>query len=458
MGAPETLYVAPHSTESEQSVLGGLMLDNLSYDRIAGLLREQDFYRSDHRIIFRAITKLIDSGKRADIITVNEALGNKSEECGGLAYLNALTSSTPSAAGIKGYAQIVRDRAVLRGLQSIGQDAIDSAANRGGRSTEEIVSSIEERIYALAQEGALEDDELPAIGDLLPGVRDRIQETIETGKPKLGMLTGLRDLDRKLLGMNKGDLIIIGGRPSMGKSTLGYQIAKYRGIKRDKVLIHSFEATKESIANRQLANEAQVSLSDIRTGEIDDAAISRLSAAQETLEQASIFIDDRPALTVAQVRARARRTKRKHGLDLIIIDHIGLMRGIGDNRTQEIGSISRGLKAIAKEFDVPVIALAQLNRGVESQTDKRPKLSDLRESGDIEQDADVVILLYRDEYYYEDSMNKGIAELLVAKQRDGATGKVYASFRGECTRFDDLANGFFPATPTKKTTKGFSDD
>lgn len=458
MSAPNDIFSPVVSLEAEQHVIGAVMTDNLAYDRIASTLRDSDFAHENHRLIYRAATSLIDSGKQANVLTIYEKLDRKADGVGGLAYLNSLQANSLGPSGIVGYAKIVRERSILRGLQGIAMDAMETVQNRAGRTAEEIILGVEERVYALAEDGALDDAELPSLADVLPVVKAEIQERIESGRPQYGLRTGLVDLDEKTLGLHPGQFVVIAGRPGMGKTALAIQVAMHCGIAGGKALVFEMEMERRELVQRELANEARVSLMDIRRGTLDNEQVERLERADEKIRDARVYIDERPALSIAQIRARVRRVKRRHGLDLVVVDHIGLARGHGEKRYEQIGSISRGLKEIAKEFKVPVIGLSQLNRGVEQLTNKRPKLSDLRESGDIEQDADVVLLMYRDEYYNADTVDKGIAEVEIAKQRNGPVGRVFLRFDGEYTRFDNLAQAYTPPPmPKAKPIARFDD-
>jgi replicative DNA helicase len=443
MNAPDRMPMeleAPHSVENEQAVLGGLLIDNLALDRIIDSIGESDFYRADHRAIWRVIVRMIDQGKQADPITVYEALGNRADEVGGIAYLASLMTNTPGASNIRGYAKIVREKAVLRGLIDISQEAIDTVQSRSNKSAEEVIADVAARVDSLMERGA-GASEAVRIGETLPLVRDEIDRRMATGRADMGISTSLLDLDDKTLGLHGGDLGIIAGRPSMGKTSLAMQMLSHCCVEESGVgLAFSMEMVAKALTHRMVCNMGKVDMNDAKRGKLDKFAVDRWNEAAGKLEDARLYVDDQPALKIAQIRARCRRMKRKHGLNMIVVDHLGLAQGTGDNRTQEVGSITRGLKAIAKEFNIPVIALCQLNRGVESRSNKRPMMSDLRESGDIEQDADLILLLYRDEYYNPDSLDVGVAEINVAKQRDGETGIVMASFDGAYTRFDNLAH------------------
>jgi len=437
----------PHSIEAEQSVLGGLLLDNQAYELIAGLVSAEDFYRHDHRLIFQHIGRLIDANRPADVITVFESLQNagKDEEAGGLPYLNALAQNTPSAANIRRYGEIVRDRAVLRRLVTVGDEIATAALNPQGRETKQILDEAESAVFRIAEAGAKGRQGLIKLEPLLVQVVERIQELYETPNASdvTGVPTGYVDVDKITAGLQKGDLIIVAGRPSMGKTTLAVNIAEHVAIDQGMpVLIFSMEMGAPQLALRMLGSVGRIDQQRLRTGRLLDGDWPRLTATMQKMHDAQLYIDESPALNALDLRARARRQARACGqLGLIVVDYLQLMSATsqGENRATEISEISRSLKALAKELRVPVIALSQLNRTVETRTDKRPVMSDLRESGAIEQDADVIFALYREEFYNPDTTDKGIAEVLVLKQRNGPTGRLNLRFAGHLTRFDNLA-------------------
>ena len=442
----EALKIPPHSIEAEQSTLGGLLLENHAWDKIGDMLRDDDFYRADHRLIWKHISKLIERGRPADVITVYESLDadNKAEDAGGLSYLNALAQNTPSAANIRGYAQIVRDRSVLRKLLG-ATDAIAGAVyNRQGREVRQILDEAESRVFQIAEDGARGKQGFVEIGPLLAQVRDRVQELHELNSPDVtGIATGFTDLDQKTSGLQPGDLVIVAGRPSMGKTAFSLNIAENVALDGGIVGVFSMEMGGTQLAMRMLGSIGRLDLHRLRTGRLDDNEFSKFATALERLQDIKLHVDETPALTALELRARARRLHRVYGkLDLIVIDYLQLMSASsqGENRATEISEISRSLKALAKELNVPVIALSQLNRGLEQRTDKRPMMSDLRESGAIEQDADVILFIYRDEVYNPDKHeNKGIAEVIIGKQRNGPIGRVELAFLGQYTKFENLA-------------------
>ncbi len=437
----------PHSVEAEQSVLGGLLLDNSSWDRIADRIGGEDFYRHDHRLIFQHVSRLIEQSRPADAVTVFEALqtSGKAGEAGGLAYLNALAQNTPSAANIRRYAEIVRERAVLRRLVSVGEEVAAAALNPQGRDAKQILDEAEGKVFQIAEQGARDRGGFVKLEPLLTRVVQRIQELFERASPSdvTGVPSGFTDLDAKTAGFQEGDLIIIAGRPSMGKTALALNIGQHVAIDLGMpVAVFSMEMVAEQLAMRLLGSVGRIDAHRLRTGRLTDEDWPKLSEAMERMHAAPLHIDETPALNALELRARARRLAREYGkLGLIIVDYLQLMSAssAGENRATEISEISRSLKSLAKELKVPVIALSQLNRTVEQRTDKRPVMSDLRESGAIEQDADVILFIYRDEVYNPDSPDKGIAEIILGKQRNGPIGRVQLRFGGEHTRFDNLS-------------------
>ena len=441
------LRTPPHSVEAEQSVLGGLLLDNASWDRIADRLAGEDFYRHDHRLIFQHVSRLIEQSRPADAITVFEALqtSGKAGEAGGLAYLNALAQNTPSAANIRRYAEIVRERAVLRRLVSVGEEVAAAALNPQGRDAKQLLDEAEAKVFQIAEQGARDRGGLVKLEPLLTRVVQRIQELFERASPSdvTGVPSGFTDLDAKTAGFQEGDLIIIAGRPSMGKTALALNVGQHVAIDLGMpVAVFSMEMAAEQLAMRLLGSVGRIDAHRLRTGRLTDEDWPKLSEAMERMHTAPLHIDETPALNALELRARARRLAREYGkLGLIIVDYLQLMSAssMGENRATEISEISRSLKSLAKELKVPVIALSQLNRTVEQRTDKRPVMSDLRESGAIEQDADVILFIYRDEVYNPDSPDKGIAEIILGKQRNGPIGRVQLRFGGEHTRFDNLS-------------------
>ncbi|MBL8286943.1 MAG: replicative DNA helicase [Rubrivivax sp.] len=443
------LRVPPHSVEGEQSVLGGLLLDNLAWDRAADLLAESDFYRFEHRLIFGAIAALVQAGKPADVITVHErlqALG-KAADCGGLAYLNALAQSVPSAANMRRYAEIVRERAILRKLIAASDEIATTAFNPQGRAVPQVLDEAEAKILKIGEEGARTRAGFQSIDKLVIALMDRVNELHDNGAEDVtGVRTGYFDLDRLTAGLQKGDLIVLAARPSMGKTAFALNIAEHVAVREElPVLVFSMEMGAAQLALRMVGSIGRINQQNLRTGRLAEDEWGRLAEAVDKLSKAQVFIDETPALTVAELRARARRMARQFGgtLGLIVVDYLQLMSGSGgseENRATELGEISRGLKALAKELQCPVMALSQLNRSVESRNDKRPMMSDLRESGAIEQDADVITFIYRDEYYTKDACKEpGVAEIIIAKQRNGPVDTVRLTFLKPLTRFENRA-------------------
>lgn len=439
----DNIKVPPHSTEAEQSVLGGLMLDNRAWDSIIDRIRESDFYRYDHRLIFRVMLKLSEHGKPLDVLTVTESLReiNELENAGGEVYLYELANNTPSVANIAAYADIVRERSVLRQLITAAHNIADTAFNPEGRSSVELLDAAEREVFAISEQGARVGG--PAnIKDFLAKTMDRIDTLFQSDDPITGTPTGYHDFDHMTSGLQSSDLVIVAGRPSMGKTMLAMNIAENVAIKaKQPVLIFSMEMPGEAIVMRLLSSLCRIDQLRIRTGKLQDEDWPRISSTVSMLSEAPFFIDDTPALSPAEVRARSRRIAKEHGqLGLIVVDYLQLMQvpGFSENRTAEISEISRSLKSLAKELKVPVIALSQLNRSLEQRADKRPVMSDLRESGAIEQDADLIAFIYRDEVYHENSPDKGSAEIIIAKQRNGPIGKVRLTFLGQFCCFENF--------------------
>lgn len=430
--------------QAEQAVLGGLMLDNNAWDTVADLLGEQDFYRRDHRLIFRAIEQLAENNNPLDAVTLSEWLDQNRllEEVGGLSALGTLAQNTPSAANIKAYAEIVRENSVMRQLIEVGNRIANSGFVPEGRDTTALLDDAEKLVFEIAEQGKRGKRGFRNIRSLLAIAVDRIDMLSQQDEAITGVSTGFTDLDEMTAGLQPSDLVIVAGRPSMGKTTLAVNFAENAAIKHQvPVAIFSMEMSGEQLALRMMSSLGHIDQHKIRTGKLDDDDWPRLTSAVSLLDAAPIFIDDTPALSPVELRARARRLKREHNIGLIVVDYLQLMQvsNTRENRTNEISEISRNLKALAKELEVPVIALSQLNRSLEQRTDRRPVMSDLRESGAIEQDADVIMFIYRDEVYHEDSPQKGLAEIIISKQRNGPIGKITLTFRGQFTRFENTA-------------------
>ena len=446
--ALQALKVPPHSVEAEQSLLGGLLIDNSAWDRLGGVLTDKDFYRPEHALIYKVIQRLVGDNHPADVITVHDAV--KSEQGGdlvGIDYLNSLAQSTPSAANIKGYADIVRDRSILRRLIEVSDNIVNSAFVPEGRSVRTLLDEAESRILQIGEEGSRKADYLE-IEPLLKTVVARIDELYnrQGGSDITGIATGFIDLDKQTSGLQKGDLVIIAGRPSMGKTAMALNIAENVALAEGlPVVIFSMEMSGEQLAARLLGSVGRVDQSRMRTGKLQDDEWPRVTDAIARLSNTQILIDETGALSSLELRARARRIARNFGgtLGLVVIDYLQLMSGSGsENRATEISEISRSLKSLAKELQCPVVALSQLNRGLEQRPNKRPIMSDLRESGAIEQDADLIMFIYRDEVYHPDTtQDKGIAEIIIGKQRNGPIGTVRVSWQGPYTKFDNLAMG-----------------
>jgi len=442
----ESLKLPPYSLEAEQAVLGGLMLDNGAWDRIADMVTEEDFYRRDHRILFRAIAALAAEDHPRDIITLAEWLDNHGEleTLGGINYLNALVRNTPTAANIKSYSTIVHERSVLRQLIEVATHITESAYAPEGRSVSELLDEAEKRVFQIADRGARGREGFTAMRDLLLDAVERVDYLFQLANPITGMPSGFDDFDRMTSGLQRSDLIIVAGRPSMGKTTFAMNLAENGALLGKKpVAVFSMEMPGEQLAMRMMSSHGHIDQHRVRTGRLEEEDWARLTSAVSILSKAPIFIDDTPGLSPTELRARARRLAREQGdLGLIVIDYLQLMQihGMKENRATEISAISRSLKGLAKELQVPVVALSQLNRSLEQRPNKRPVMSDLRESGAIEQDADVIIFIYRDEVYNPESSDKGTAEVIIGKQRNGPIGSIRLAWHGAYTRFENFAD------------------
>ena len=441
----EGLKVPPHSLEAEQSVIGGLMLDNRAWDEVADIINENDFYRHDNALILRAIDALAQDTQPYDVVTISEWLGarNELDSIGGLAYLSILANDTPTAVNVKAYANIVREYSILRSLIQIGNEISASAFNADGKPSKELLDEAERKVFLIAEQGAGNRQGFQAINELLGRAVERVEEMYRSGDAITGIATGFTSFDEKTSGLQKSDLIIVAGRPSMGKTSFAMNLAETAALNGGhSVAVFSMEMPGEQLALRMMSSLGRIDSHRLRTGKLDDQDWPRLISSVNMLSKAKLFIDDTASLTPTDLRARTRRLKREHGLDLVIVDYLQLMQvsKSTENRATEISEISRSLKALAKELEVPIVALSQLNRSVEQRPDKRPVMSDLRESGSIEQDADVILFIYRDEVYNEDSADKGVAEIIIRKQRNGPIGTVRLSFLGQYTRFENLAH------------------
>ncbi len=449
-----SLRMPPHSIEAEQSVLGGIMLDTSAWDRVADRLGEDDFYRRDHRLIYRALGHLAETGNGCDVVTVSDWLKDRGElaNVGGLVFLTELAKNTPSAANIAAYADIVRSRSILRGLIRVSAEIADSAYRTEGRDANDLLNNAEQLVFAIAEQGKNAMGGFKDMTTTLTSVVKRVHELHESPDAITGIATGFHDLDEQTSGLQKSDLVIIAGRPSMGKTAFAMNLVGQAAIKaKMPVAVFSMEMPAEQLVLRMLSTLGRIDQQHLRTGRLADHDWPRFTSAMSILQEARIFIDDTPALNPVELRARCRRLKREHGLGLVVVDYLQLMQAAGtsrENRATEISEISRGLKALAKELNVPVVALSQLNRSLEQRPNKRPVMSDLRESGAIEQDADVIVFIYRDEVYNEDSADKGIAEIIIGKQRNGPIGTIKLTFLGHITSFENYvpeqaAGGFY---------------
>jgi replicative DNA helicase len=438
----ERLKIPPHSIEAEQSMLGGLMLDKAAWDKVADIVVAEDLYRNDHRLIFQAIARLAEGGNPCDAVTVSEDLDKHGQldAAGGLEYLGTLANETPGSANVIAYGKIIRERSILRSLISAGNEIAGSCFAADGRGATELVDEAERRVFDIAERGARGRKGFLPLKEILPRAVDRIDVLHQSGGDITGISTGYKEFDKLTAGLQKGDLIIVAGRPSMGKTTLAVNIAENAAIgSKVPTAIFSMEMPAEQLAFRMISSLGRVDQSHLRTGRFPDEDWSRINTAVQLMADAPIFIDDTAALSPTEIRARARRLKREHGLGLVVLDYLQLMHvpGSKENRATEISEISRSLKALAKELEVPVIALSQLNRSVEQRQDKKPVMSDLRESGAIEQDADLIIFIYRDEVYNPETPRKGTADINVAKQRNGPVGDFTLTFVGKYTKFEN---------------------
>ncbi|MDM0113166.1 replicative DNA helicase [Variovorax sp. J22R133] len=441
------LRIPPHSIEAESSVLGGLLLDNGAWDRVADLLEEDNFYRYEHKLIFSAVSVLINGSKPADVITVYEHLQNlgKSDEMGGLAYLNSLAQYVPSASNIRRYAEIVRERSILRKLVSAADEIATAAFNPQGKPVDKILDDAEQKIFHIGEEGTRGKQGFQSMDALVVDLLDRVTEMADNPNDITGIRTGFDEFDKMTSGLQPGDMIVLAARPSMGKTSLAINIAEHVALNEGlPVAVFSMEMGAAQLAVRIVGSIGRIDQGHLRTGKLTDEEWPRLTEAIEKLRTISLHIDETPGLTTSELRANSRRLARQYGkLGLIVVDYLQLMSvstAMNDeNRATAVGEISRGLKMLAKELKCPVIALSQLSRGVESRTDKRPMMSDLRESGAIEQDADLIMFIYRDDYYNKESKEPGVAEVIISKHRNGPTGTVKLGFLKPLTKFENLA-------------------
>jgi replicative DNA helicase len=440
----ENLKVPPHSVEGEQAVLGGLLLSSRAWEQVADVVTEADFYREDHRLIFRAIYELNERSKPCDAVTVTEwfVARGKVDQIDGGSYISQLASSTPSAANVKAYAEIVREKSVLRQLIDAGTEITSGVFASDGRDSQELLEEAERRVFAIADQGVRSNSDYVTVQETIKEAIEKIQELHEFDGEITGTPTGFKKFDELTAGLQKSDLIIIAGRPAMGKTTLAMNIAEHAAIKHEvPVAIFSMEMSSLQLVNRLFSSLGQIDQTRLRTGSLDDLDWPKLTSAMNLLHKSKIFLDETPALSPSELRARARRLKREHNIGLLVVDYIQLMSvpGTKENRATEIAEISRSLKAIAKELNIPVVALSQLNRALEQRPNKRPVMADLRESGSIEQDADLIIFIYRDEVYNQETPEKGKAEIIIGKHRNGPTDTVVLTFQGQWLRFVNYA-------------------
>ena len=450
--AEQRIKVPPNSMEAEQSLIGGIMLDAQAWDKIADVVAAEDFYRKDHQLIFAAIANLVEAGSPCDVVTVSEYLDKRGEldAAGGLEYLATLANETPGAANARAYAGILRDRAIERALIHVGNQISGSAFATDGRSAPELVDEAERLVFEIAERGSRGRAGFRSLKQILPDAVDRIDVLHQSDGDITGISTGYTEFDKLTAGLQAGDLVIVAGRPSMGKTTLAVNIAENAAIgAKVPTAIFAMEMPAQHLAFRMISSLGRVDQTHLRTGRFPDEDWSRINTAVQLMSDAPLFIDDTPGLSPTEIRARARRLQREHGLGLIVVDYLQLMQvpGNKENRATEISEISRSLKGLAKELALPIIALSQLNRSVEQRTDKRPVMSDLRESGAIEQDADMIIFIYREEVYNQDTPRKGIADIAIAKQRNGPIGDFPLTFVGRYTKFENWVPDTYAEEP-----------
>ncbi|CCJ34044.1 replicative DNA helicase [Caloramator australicus] len=436
----DKLRVPPHNIEAEQSVLGSMLLDRNAIADVTEILTGDEFYKESHRILYKTIEEIYNKDEPVDIITVIDLLKSRNllEVVGGVSYISNIVASVPTTANAKSYAKIVKEKALLRRLIIASNEIMDKCYQEPD-DVEEVLGLAEKAIFDISQNKSHSDFE--PLSEIIMKSFDSIEHLSKTKGDVTGIPSGFTDLDRKTSGFQKGDFILVAARPSMGKTAFVLNIALHAALRAKKsVAIFSLEMSKEQLAFRMLCAEANIDMLKLRTGDLDEEDWFRLARAAGPMSESKIFIDDTPGISVNEMRSKCRRLKIEKGLDLIIVDYLQLMSGSkrSESRQQEVSEISRSLKALAKEMDAPVIALSQLSRAPEARSDHRPMLSDLRESGSIEQDADLVMFLYRDEYYHKDTDKKNIAEVIIAKQRNGPTGTVELVWLGQYTKFGNL--------------------
>lgn len=443
----ENLKVPPHSIEGEQAVLGGLLLSPRAFDTVADVITEMDFYREDHRLIFRAVDELSNKGKPCDAVTVTEWFESHGlvDQVDGGGYISQLASNIPSVGNVKAYADIVREKSILRQLIDVGAEITSASFSSDGRDSRELLEEAERRVFAIADQGIRTGSNFVTVQDTIKEAIEKIQELHEFEGEITGTPSGFKDFDKLTAGLQDSDLIIIAGRPAMGKTTLAMNIAEHAAIKHQvPVAIFSMEMSALQLVMRLFSSLGQIDQTRLRTGSLDELDWPKLTSAMNLLHKCHLYIDETPSLSPAELRARARRLKREHNIGMIVVDYLQLMGvpGSKENRATEIAEISRSLKAIAKELHLPVIALSQLNRQLEQRPNKRPVMADLRESGSIEQDADLIVFIYRDEVYNEDTPEKGKAEIIIGKHRNGPTGTISLTFQGQWLRFVNYAQEY----------------
>ena len=440
-----SLKVPPHSVEAEQAVLGGLMLENSEWDNVVDILLPEDFYRPEHQLIFQVMIKQSEASRPIDVVTLVESLDslNELEAAGGLDYLSDLASGSRGTANIKAYSEIIRERAIFRRLISVANRIADNGYNPSGKMASEVLDEAEREVFNISDERPQDSGPVP-INPLLEKALDRIDELAGSDGNLTGVGSGYKDLDALTSGWQKSDLVIVAGRPSMGKTAFAMNLVEHAVLNYDKpVLVFSLEMPSESLIFRLLSSIGRIDQTKLRTGKLSEDDWPSFNKAAKALKDRPLFIDDSPSVSPTEMRARARRIAREHEgqLGMVVVDYLQLMqiKGTNENRVTEISAISRSLKQLAREFDCPVIALSQLNRGLEQRPNKRPVMADLRESGAIEQDADLITFIYRDEVYNEDTPHKGVAEVIIGKHRNGPIGTVRLSFLGQFTRFESHA-------------------
>lgn len=453
------LLIPPQSDEAEQSVIGGLLLDKKAFELISGIVGEKDFYRADHQLIFKAITHLESANRPYDVVTISEFLKSKNRlgEAGGMGYIGKIAKDTPSAANIIAYANIVREKSILRKMIEVSHEIQRDAYKPEGRDCKDLLDSAGQRIHDIAELNNHINTGPKSSANIITQVINDLDDRQANRGDITGISTGFTDLDNKISGLHRGDLIVVAGRPSMGKTTFAMNIAEEVAFNCKGVLIFSMEMSSKSIVERQVSSLSKLDFQKFRSGTLTESEYQQITQATARLNKYPYYIDDSAALTVNEIRTRTRKMHREHDIDLVVVDYLQLMKGEGENRTQEITKISQGLKALAKEMNIPVIALSQLNRNLESRPNKRPIMSDIRDSGAIEQDADLIMFLYRDEIYNDDSPLKGLAEVIVAKQRNGPIGSIFLTFLGSILKFDNY-DGTIPQShsePMRKYSGGF---